>query len=71
MARRAEIVRQIEGIWWTDEIRRTKPTPIVEARQGIKIIESSLWDRLVSGWLRVGFGLASGWLRVDFGLTSG
>ena len=49
MARRAEIVRQIEGIWWTDEIRRTKPTPIVEARQGIKIIESSLWDRLVSG----------------------
>ena len=32
------------SIWGSDEIRRKKPTPQDEAKGGIAIIESVLWD---------------------------
>jgi len=38
------VVEQIEALWSTDEIRRSKPTPQREAGQGINIITESLWD---------------------------
>jgi phosphoenolpyruvate carboxylase len=42
---------QIQSLWWTDEIRRSKPTPMKEALQGLDIVESSLW-RAVPAFLR-------------------
>ncbi len=36
--------RTITEIWETDEIRRTRPTPIDEARAGQVVVEQSLWD---------------------------
>ncbi len=38
------LIRTITEIWETDEIRRTRPTPIDEARAGQVVIEQSLWD---------------------------
>jgi phosphoenolpyruvate carboxylase len=36
--------RIVASIWGSDEIRREKPTPQQEAKGGIAIIESVLWD---------------------------
>jgi phosphoenolpyruvate carboxylase len=47
----ARIDRQVNSLWWTDEIRRTKPTPQKEAQQGLDIVESSLW-KSVPAFLR-------------------
>jgi len=41
---KAELKRTIAGIWGSDEIRRKKPDPQMEAEAGIAIIESTLWD---------------------------
>ena len=38
------LMRVITEIWETDEIRRTRPTPIDEARSGQVVIEQSLWN---------------------------
>ncbi len=38
--------REVESTWLTDEIRRTKPSPLDEANWGFNIIESSLWDAI-------------------------
>ena len=35
--------REIENLWWTDEIRRSKPTPQKEATHGREIVATSLW----------------------------
>lgn len=40
----AELKRTIASIWGSDEIRRKKPDPQMEAEAGIAIIESTLWD---------------------------
>ncbi len=40
----AELRREITAIWTSDEIRRTKPTPIDEARAGLAVLERPLWD---------------------------
>ncbi|BBM81909.1 phosphoenolpyruvate carboxylase [Candidatus Uabimicrobium amorphum] len=32
--------------WQTDEIRRSKPTPVDEARWGFAVLEKTLWDSL-------------------------
>uniref|UniRef100_A0A7S2CUJ2 phosphoenolpyruvate carboxylase n=1 Tax=Octactis speculum TaxID=3111310 RepID=A0A7S2CUJ2_9STRA len=37
------IRRNVEALWWSDEIRRIKPTPFKEARGGINILTESLW----------------------------
>ncbi len=34
----------ISQIWHTDEIRKTRPTPIDEAKWGFAVIENSLWE---------------------------
>ena len=45
------LARQVQTLWWTDEIRREKPTPWKEARQGLEIVATSMWDA-VPGYLR-------------------
>ena len=39
----ADLQREIDSLWATDEIRRNKPTPIDEAKWGITTIEQTLW----------------------------
>ncbi len=38
--------REIAAIWETDEIRRQRPTPQDEARSGMNVIETTMWDAL-------------------------
>ena len=37
---------EITIIWKTDELKRSKPSPLDEARWGLAIIEDSLWDTI-------------------------
>ena len=37
---------EITSIWKTDEIKRSRPTPIEEARWGLAVIEDTLWDAI-------------------------
>lgn len=46
-----DLVREINSIWQTDELRRHKPTPVDEARAGLNIVEQSLW-KAVPQYLR-------------------
>lgn len=41
-----ELSRVIIEIWETDEIRRTQPTPVDEAKSGQVVVEHTLWDAL-------------------------
>lgn len=41
-----QLRRQVETLWWTDEIRRAKPTPNKEAAHGIEIAANSLWPAI-------------------------
>ena len=41
-----EIERLITEIWCTDELHRSKPTPLDEARAGLLIFEQRLWQAL-------------------------
>ena len=36
--------KEITSIWKTDEIKRSRPTPIEEAKWGLAVIEESLWN---------------------------
>ena len=36
--------RAVAEVWETDEIRRTRPTPIDEAKSGLVAVEQSLWQ---------------------------
>ena len=36
----------ITEVWYTDEIRREKPSPVAEAKWGFAVIENSLWDAI-------------------------
>lgn len=47
----ADLAREVEGAWHTDEIRQTRPTPMDEARWGFAVIENTLW-RAVPAFLR-------------------
>ncbi len=38
-----DMKREIAAAWFTDEIRRTAPTPVDEARSGLAVVEQSLW----------------------------
>ena len=39
-----ELERLITEIWCTDEVHRSKPSPLDEARAGLLIFENSLWE---------------------------
>ncbi|WP_444934746.1 phosphoenolpyruvate carboxylase [Microbulbifer sp. JTAC008] len=43
---RRHLQEQILSAWSTDEIRRSRPTPVDEARWGFATIEQSLWQAL-------------------------
>ncbi len=42
----SQIKQVIAQIWFTDEIRQTRPTPEEEAKWGFAVIENSLWEAL-------------------------
>ncbi len=41
---RLSLHRAITEVWETDEIRRKRPTPVDEARNGLIAVEQTLWD---------------------------
>ena len=43
-----KLQRLIAEAWHTDEIRRTRPTPVDEAKWGFAVIEHSLWQAIPS-----------------------
>lgn len=43
---RRELCRLLAEVWHTEEIRRSKPTPVDEAKWGFAVIEHSLWRAL-------------------------
>ncbi|MBF7730621.1 phosphoenolpyruvate carboxylase [Pseudomonas sp. N040] len=49
-AERERINQRLRGLiaeaWYTDEIRRSRPTPVDEAKWGFAVIEHSLWQAL-------------------------
>ncbi len=63
--------REVAAMWGSDEIRRSKPTPEQEARGGLAVIETSLWDavptflRKLDATLRHKFGDEHGGLPLD------
>jgi len=46
IAPRQQLSRLITEIWYTDEIRQTRPTPQDEAKWGFAVIENSLWQAI-------------------------
>ena len=44
---------EITIIWKTDDIKRSKPSPLDEARWGLAIIEDSLWDTIPKVYKRL------------------
>lgn len=46
----AQIEQRLQGliaeVWHTEEIRRSRPTPVEEAKWGFAVIENSLWQAL-------------------------
>jgi len=43
-----ELQSEIVSIWESDELRRSKPTPVDEARSGLAIVEDVLWHAVPS-----------------------
>jgi phosphoenolpyruvate carboxylase len=54
--------REITAAWFSDEIRRERPTPLDECRWGLAVFEGTLWDavaehaRHLDRWLRQACG---------------
>jgi phosphoenolpyruvate carboxylase len=42
------LMREISCLWESDELKRTKPTPVDEAKSGIAIVENVLWHAVPS-----------------------
>ncbi len=76
---RNELLRQISTIWNTDELHRTRPTPLDEVRGGMAVLEGSLWlalprflRRLDAALLEhTGRGLPEGAQSIRFGSWMG
>ena len=43
---RQNLYEEITSIWKTDEIKRSRPTPLEEAKWGLAVIEDSLWNAI-------------------------
>jgi phosphoenolpyruvate carboxylase len=43
---REQLQRLVAEAWYTDEIRRNRPSPVDEAKWGFAVIENSLWQAL-------------------------
>ncbi len=41
---RDQLRREISTVWHTDELHRSRPTPIDEVRGGLAVLEQSLWE---------------------------
>ena len=41
-----KLLEEITSIWKTDEIKRSRPTPVEEAKWGLAVIEESLWNAI-------------------------
>ncbi len=48
-----KLYSEIAIIWKTDELKRTKPSPLDEARWGLAVIEDSLWDTIPKVYKRL------------------
>jgi phosphoenolpyruvate carboxylase len=44
----AALYREISSVWLTDEVSRSKPTPVQEAAKGTLVLETVLWDAVPS-----------------------
>ena len=44
---------EVAIIWKTDELKRTKPSPLDEAKWGLAVIEDSLWDTIPKVYKRL------------------
>lgn len=45
------LLREITTVWDTDEVHRSKPTPLEEAKGGLDVLEEVVWEALPV-WLR-------------------
>ena len=52
-----DLVREVTSLWATDELRRSKPTVLDEARGGLHIIEQSLWNAVPAYLRRLSYAL--------------
>ena len=41
---RDQLRREVSTVWHTDELHRSRPTPLDEVRGGLAVLEQSLWD---------------------------
>ncbi len=48
-----KLYSEITVIWKTDDLKRTKPSPLDEARWGLAVIEDSLWDTIPKVYKRL------------------
>ena len=74
-----KLYTEITIIWKTDELKRSKPSPLDEARWGLAIIEDSLWDTIPKVYKRLndifrknlGKDLPRGYSPIQFGSWMG
>ena len=74
-----DIYTEITIIWKTDELKRSKPSPLDEAKWGLAVIEDSLWDTIPKVYKRLndifrknlGKDLPRGYSPIQFGSWMG
>ena len=74
-----KIYTEITVIWKTDELKRSKPSPLDEAKWGLAVIEDSLWDTIPKVYKRLndifrknlGKDLPRGYSPIKFGSWMG
>ncbi len=74
-----KLYTEITVIWKTDELKRSKPSPLDEARWGLAVIEDSLWDTIPKVYKRLndifrknlGKDLPRGYNPIKFGSWMG
>jgi len=74
-----KLYTEITIIWKTDELKRSKPSPLDEAKWGLAVIEDSLWDTIPKVYKRLndifrknlGKDLPRGYSPIKFGSWMG